>query len=307
MNYSVNTDLLIKYFSGLASPGEALRIDEWRREQPEHEQSFNELKAIWAADHKYQNPDMDQLWQQFAGKANYNQVPVKQKAKVLRWLPYAAMLVLVLGIVLWQNRKITKGESRVFAYSVTSQQFDLKEGAIVRLMPDALLKEEILAGDTTFTLKGNALFTFSNDFPGFRLELPSGIYIKDIGTKFLVEGDAGLAKITVYRGMVAVWYQKDTVLVGKNEVLTFNKASGFVKTALTGDFDYKDYSLKQVCDSIGTYFHTNLQIGEHILADRMLTLKGKDLSLDQVLDIIRETLDIKYEARATDTIIFTSN
>lgn len=307
MNYSVNTDLLIKYFSGLASPEEALRIDEWRKEQPEHEQSFQELHTIWAADHHYQHPDMDQLWQQFAGKANYNQVPVKQKTKVLRWLPYAALLVLVLGIALWQNGKITNDESRVFAYSATKQQFDLKEGAIVRLMPDALLKEEILGRDTTFTLKGNALFEFRSNFPGFRLELPSGVYIKDIGTKFQVGGDASTAKITVYKGMIAAWYQKDTVLVRKNEVLTFNKASGFVKTALTGDFDYKDYSLKQVCDSVGDYFHTDLQIGEHILADRMLTLKGKDLSLDQVLDIITETLDIKYEARATDTIIFTSN
>ncbi|GEM_PF-1538349 len=307
MNYSVNTDLLIKYFSGLASPEEALRIDKWRKEQPEHEASFQELYAVWAADHHYQYPDMDRLWQQFAGKANYKQTPVKQKAKVLRWVPYAAILVLVLGIALWQNGKHTEAESRSFVYSATKDQFDLRDGAAVRLMPEARLKEAIVAGDTLFTLNGNALFDFKQEFPGFHLELPSGVHIKDIGTKFLVEGDVDFTKITVYKGMVAAWYKTDTLLVGKNEVLTFNKASGFAKSARTGDFDYKDYSLKQVCDSVGTYFHTDLQIGERILADRMLTLKGKDLSLDQVLEIIRETLDIRYEARTTDTIIFTSN
>lgn len=307
MNYSVNTDLLIKYFSGLASPEEALRIDEWRKEQPEHEASFQELYAVWAADHHYQPPDMDQLWDQFSGKVTIKQAPVKQKTKVLRWLPYAALLVLVLGISLWQNRSNTATESRVFVYSATNDQFNLKEGAIVRLMPEAHLKEVIVAGDTLFTLNGNALFDFKQEFPGFSLELPSGIHIKDIGTKFLVEGDSDSAKITVYKGMVAAWYKTDTLLVGKNEVLTFSKASGFAKSTRTGDFDYKDYSLKQVCDSVGTYFHTDLKIGEGILANRMLTLKGKDLSLDQVLEIIRETLDIKYEARTTDTIIFTAN
>ncbi|RYD99304.1 MAG: hypothetical protein EOP54_04530 [Sphingobacteriales bacterium] len=307
MNYSVDTDLLIKYFSGLASPGEALRIDEWRREQPEHEQYFKELAAGWTTERNYQQPDMDTLWQQFTVKTSTKQAPVKQRAKVLRWLPYAALLVLVLGIALWQNGKNTEEKSRFFAYSATNDQFELKNGAIARLMPGALLKEAILAGDTLFTLKGSALFDFKQDFPGFRLVLPSGVYIKDLGTKFLVEGDADSAKITVYTGMVAAWYKTDTIMAGKNEVLTFNKASGFAKTDLTGTFDYNDYSLKQVCDSVGNYFHTDLQIGEHLLTDRMLTLKGKDLSLEQVLEIITETLDIKYEALAKDTIIFTSN
>lgn len=307
MNYSVDTDLLIKYFSGLASPEEALRIDEWRREQPDHELSFKELAAAWATDRQYQAPDMDRLWQQFTQKTSTKQAPPKQGKKVLRWLPYAALLVLVLGIGLWQKAKDTKVESRDFVYSATKDQFDLKDGATVRLMPGALLKEAISNGDTLFTLSGSARFDFKHNFPGFSLSLPSGVSIRDIGTTFLVEGDENHAKISVYQGMIAAWYKTDTIMAGKNEVLIFNKASGFAKTDLTGNFDYKDFSLKQVCDSVGTYFHSDLQIGEHILAGRMLTLKGKDLSLPQVLEIISETLDIKYEALTKDTIIFKSN
>lgn len=308
MNYSVDTDLLIKYFSGLASPEEAVRIDEWRKEDPDHETSFTEFAAAWGADRKYESPETELLWQQFVAKNIPEQIPVKRKSKVLKWLPYAAILILILGVGLWQTGKNSKAESRIFAYSQENHQFEIKKGAIVSLEPGALLKEEFSEGpDTAFTLQGGALFDFNNLFPGFRLNLPSGICLRDIGTKFRVEGDAGSARITVYKGQIAAWYRTDTVLIGKNEVLIYNKASGFNIKDLSGNFDYKDYTLKQVCDSVGNYFNTDLQIAEGILAERMLTLKGEDLSLQQVLEIITETLDIKYEASAKDTIIFKSN
>lgn len=308
MNYSVDTDLLIKYFSGLASPEEALRIDEWRKEHPDHKTWFGEFAAAWTADRSYESPEIDLLWQQFATQNTLKQIPVKRKSKVLKWLPYAAILILLLGVGLWQTGKNNKAESRIFAYSPANHQFEIKKGAVVSLEPGAILKEAVSEGaDTPFTLQGSALFDFDHLFPGFRLNLPSGICLRDIGTKFRVEGDAGSARITVYKGQVAAWYRTDTVLVGKNEVLIYNKASGFSITDLTGNFDYKDYTLKQVCDSVGNYFNTDLQVTEGGLAGRMLTLKGEDLSLDQVLEIITETLDIKYESFAKDTIIFKSN
>ncbi len=304
MNYSVDTDLLIKYFSGLASPEEAFRIDEWRKEQPEHELSFNELKAAWAAERGYQAPDIDLLWQQFSMEAGAKQVKARQGRQLLRWLPYAALLILVCGIGLWQYHKGTTSGNRVFTYSAANEEYMLKSGAIVRLMPGARLEEAITERDTLFTLTGTALFNFSQAFPGFRLRVPSGVNIRDIGTKFLVEGDEHFVKVTVHQGLVAAWYETDTIKVDKNEVLRFDKASGFTKTALTGNFDYKDYSLKKVCDSVGTYFHTEMQIGDAMLAERSITLKGKQLNLDEVLAIITETLNIKYEARARDTIVF---
>lgn len=308
MNYSVDTDLLIKYFSGLASPEEAVRIDEWRKEHPDHETCFAEFTASWGADRSYKSPEVDQLWQQFVARNNPEQIPVKRKSKVLKWLPYAAILILILGVGLWQTGKNSKVESRTFAYSPANYQFEIKKGAIVSLDPGALLKEAVSEGaDTPFILQGSALFDFNHSFPGFRLNLPSGICLRDIGTKFRVEGDAESARITVYKGEIAAWYRNDTMLVGKNKVLNYNKASGFTITDLTGNFDYKDYTLKQVCDSVGNYFNTDLQIAEGTLTGRMLTLKGEDLNLDQVLEIITETLDIKYEAFAKDTIIFKSN
>lgn len=307
MNYSVDTDLLIKYFSGLAGPREALRIDEWRKAHPDHESWFGEFAAAWGADYNYEPPETGPLWKAFIAKNIPEKIPAKRKSRALKWLPYAAILILISGIALWQTGKNSKTESRVFAYSAASHQFDLKQGATVRLEPGALLQETVTGHDTLFTLQGSALFTFHSSFPGFRLRLPSGICLRDIGTKFRVEGDAGSARVTVYTGQIAAWYRADTVLVRKNEVLTFNKASGFKTADLTGNFDYKDYTLKQVCDSVGNYFNTDIQVAGSTLAGRMLTLKGEDLSLDQVLEIITETLDIKYEAFTKDTIVFQSN
>lgn len=306
MNYSVNADVLIRYFSGLSSPEEALYIDEWRKEDPDHELYFQELAVGWMAEQNYTAPDVEQLWKAFEHKTAAASVPLKRRPKRLKWLPYAAMLVVALGIGMWQYNQSGADKPLVFTYSADLNEFELKEDLLVTLKPEAVLQREIKGNDTLFSLSGNALFNFKQEYPGFRLKLTSGICLRDIGTEFFVESTKEAAKVSVYKGQVEVWDLKDTIKVNKHEVLSYT-ASGFSKTALLGDFDYKDYSLQQVCEHIGAYFHTELRTGNPALAGRTLTLRGKDLSFKQVLDIITETLDIKYNSGANDTIIFTSN
>lgn len=310
MNYSVDKDLLIKYFSGLARPEEALRVEDWRRFSESNESYFQELLRSWSTANDYQVPDVDLHWQ--ALRSSITTTPKrsasKNKMSIWKWLPYAAVLALVLSYGIWQANNGIENKPLKFAHMAGVAYFELNEAAKVSLGPGATLEEHFSKNEAYFILNGPATFTFDAPYPDFKLRLPSGIWLRDIGTKFSVEGDERYATITVRTGIVEVWNTMEKHQVKKNKVLHYNSlSSSFLIEDLKGDFDYKDLTLQQVCDSVSAYFQVHISTEDGVLANRMLTLSGKQLPLQDVLDIISTTLDIHYDAtQDQEKIIFTT-
>src|SRR6187402_1384170 len=94
--------LLSKYFSGEASPEEAMIIDDWRAGNEQNTEHFN---TLWNASplKPYQIPDVPALWQQIhplPGRQTVN------KIMMFRWLA-AAVLVLCIAVtaVLFQQHE----------------------------------------------------------------------------------------------------------------------------------------------------------------------------------------------------------
>ncbi len=307
MNYSVDTDLLIKYFSGLAKPEEALHVDEWSQSDTDNRLFFEELKSSWMPEQNYQAPDVDANWNDFVLKTAIPKTKINSKSRILRWLPYAAAVVVLLGI--GYLLKPNSGEKIIneFVFSAPNTQTYIDKEASVTLEQGAQLIE--LKNDSIgnyYKLTGAASFWVMNS--GLTILLPSDIWLRDIGTEFSIEGNAQSAKIIVNDGIVEVWNTSAKHQVSKNQVLNYAKATNtFSIEDYKGNFDYKDYTLQQVCDSVGAYFHTILKVENTSLENKMLTLSGKELSLPQVLEIIATTLDVKYDSKGIDTIVFKAN
>lgn len=313
MNYSIDKDLLIKYFSGLAEPEEALRVQDWRKEADDNESYFQELLRSWSMTNGYESPDVDLQWQALLPHipAMTKRISVKKnKMSPWRWSPYAAVLIIAIGIGLWQFNKKAPETLMTWEYAHDPAPIELKNNATVQLHAGGILKQlpDTAKDLSLFALQGNADIDFQQPFPEFRLRLPSGIWLRDIGTKFSVEGDEHYATVTVRTGIVEVWNDEARHQVRKNKVLQYNALSNsFLIEDLKGNFDYKDLTLGQVCDSLGIYFHVDIRAEDQALAGKMLTLSGRQLDLQQVLDIISTTLDIHYDAtHDQEKVIFTT-
>lgn len=309
MNYAVDTDLLIKYFSGLASPEEGLRVDEWRQLNEENKLYFEELSSSWNKEQQYIAPDVAAKWKEFEQKTSFQQTTAKPKSKALRWWPYAAAIaVLVIVGLLWQPT-INQGDKIISEYIGINkeEQIFLDKMARVSLVKDAKLTR--LNNDSLgsyYKLIGPASFWVGHGGDSeLKIQLPSGIWLRDIGTIFSIEGDESKAKITVNDGIVEVWHATAKQQVNKNQVLTYDKTTNdFIVKDLKGNFNYKDYPLQQACDSVGKYFNTAIKIEGASLKNKMITLNGSDLSLAEVLEIITTTLDINHDSTPKDTIVF---
>lgn len=308
MKYVVNADLLIKYFMGLANPDEVLCIDEWRIEKEENEHFYAELWHTWSNDLQYKEPDVTFAWQQFQNKINFQKPQLIKPSKRfnLRWLAYAAILILVFGIGLWQFNKTDTRLLQSFEYSAAQPKIKLQDGVYVTLNNGANLKEVIVNKNSPhFVLKGNANFDFEQSFPAFKLQLSSGIWLRDIGTEFEIINDLDSALVTVKSGIVEVWNSKEKVIVAKNKVLKYNKLNdAFLLSDYTGNFNFEDITLQQLSESLALYFNTKMLIDNTNLAKRTISLTGNKLSLSEVLDIIKATLEIDYDVSKRDTIIF---
>ena len=297
MEHTKVHEKLLKYVSGLASPEEAIDIEAWRNASPENLAYFEELFSSWQGAKQYELPDVDAAWVSFENKSKKEMPINKSKNKRQKWWAAAAILLLGLGAALWKFQATEENVSKTYVFTALHHQDTIAPGALVQLQEGARLRQNH-ENDTeaSFELEGNATFNFVEPQPRFLLRLPSGIFIKDIGTVFEVHQDSTYLQITVFEGMVVAWNDVFKKEIGRNQVFHYDFSKHVFSVAeQRADFDFEDQSLAKAMETIGKEFHVKTQLKKEDLGQERLTLTGKKLSLPEVMEAISLTLDVQYK------------
>lgn len=293
MKFSVDTDMLFRYFSGLASPEEAMYVEDWRSLNEDNQTFFDELWRQWHQGTSFQKADIDLRLKEFNRKANI----IKPKISIWKWLPYAAAILLFLSIGLYQFMDKPSIEYPNYSFQEYDAKFEILDGVYTQLYANASLQK---IDSASFALKasnsqGKVFFDLTTFHPGFVLHLPSGLRVKDIGTRFTVELKEGLEIIHVHSGIVEVWNEQFKTEIHQQEIFTYDIAKReYIKQEHLISFNWKDKSLKSVSALLSQEFNMDVSIEDKQLAHKMLSLTGEDLSLSAIMDIISATLNVQY-------------
>jgi transmembrane sensor len=232
--------LITRYLARQTSSDENAQLAAWVAESPEHERTFEQLKALWQAS---QTPT-DNLETAAALRrvkarlalALPEPVPVPMPLHGVRVRAYqwAALLILVLGVVagtyFYQQPKAAIAYQLRRTPAGQTQTIQLADGSRVTLAPLSQLRYPAQFGEASreVYLEGEAFFEVSKD--AHRLcRVHSGTWVTQVlGTKFNVSAVRGASQtaVSLVEGKVQVIDNQQQYLLTPGQQLLADRATG---------------------------------------------------------------------------------
>lgn len=309
--------LLARYFGGNASKAEMQELESWMAESPTHQQEFDE---------------MTQLFMKLAGPLKEMPTPNRVKAKAAfsayinkskqldsqttapkriqfskKWMAIAASIALIISISIgiW---KTPNGEYEVTVIAKSSPKHELlPDKTEIKLSGNSKITYSSNYGKKTKKLKleGEAKFEVGHAGIGTLQVAAQETFIEDIGTTFTVNAypDSNYVKVKVSKGQVHFFSKTDNgLIINANETGIYDKKTKTFKIlklkleqliAKGMHVEFKGMVLREVIDIINKAYHVDVKLAEKSIGQRKITVMFDGESLDMVLDIIAETLDLK--------------
>ncbi len=231
------------------------------------------------------------------------------------WMRIAASIIVIIAIGaagFWLLNGPVKEITVVAQQNVLKDT--LPDGSVVILNKEALISypSKFQKGTRQVALKGEAFFTVKPDKEKPFVILTRGVRITVVGTSFNVKDLNGNIEVVVETGIVKVTKEGRTVELKANEKVTVHANDSVMTEEKVTDRLYKYYRTKEfVCDDtplwklvqvINEAYHSHIVIGNPAIKDMTLTTTFHNESLEQVLDVISITFNIKV-VKEGNTII----
>lgn len=321
--HDINDELLVKFLLGEASPAESISISQWIAASADNEKYFDDFKLIW--DNSLElaaksTVDENAAWQRFqqmvAEKEDAAKAPAVSINRKNQWLRVAAIVfVIVTGAIsyfVWQSNKAATQIN--IASSNTTLIDTLPDGSMVTLNKNTKISyADHFKGKTrNIKLQGEAFFKVANDKNKPFIVNVNDVTITVLGTSFNVKNTNGETEVIVESGLVRVEHAGKKVDLKPNEKAVISNNDTALEKESSTDKLYNYYSSRQfVCDNtplwklvekLNEAYNVHITIENSSLKSLPITTTFNDESLDNVLKVISETLDVKVE-RNGDSII----
>lgn len=310
----------MKYLLGEASDPEKQTVLDWIAADPANKQYFDQFKLIWdiSKELAMQSPvDENKAWQKF-------QQRVRQKpaatVKKIRFSPLrvAAAIALLIGLsvggyFLYDSMKPPKDLVLYTEHQVMKDT--LPDGSMVTLNKRSLLSypPKFRGNKREVVLKGEGFFNVTPDKNKPFIIHAGETDITVVGTSFNVKNIDGNTEVVVETGIVRVTKNGETIVLNAGERTTISAHSNTpVKEEVT-DKLYNYYRTKEfVCDDtplwklvevINEAYDVNIVFGREELRNIPITSPFYNQSLDQVLEVISLTLNIKVIKKDNQIIL----
>jgi ferric-dicitrate binding protein FerR (iron transport regulator) len=275
---------------------------------------YNQLKRIWDDSRQLaltSTADENRAWQKF--QQQIHPAPVRRAG--FGWIRIAVSVIIIVGLGLlayWVFNDRTKEMTVVAQKTVLNDT--LPDGSVVTVNKGSSISYlSKFKGDTRqVALKGEAFFNVTpNKKKPFVISV-NDVQIMVVGTSFNVKTINGNTDVVVETGVVKVTRAGKTVELKANEEVIVNAKDSALTKEKVSDQLYKYYRTKAfVCDDtplwklvevINEAYNSHVVIGNPALKDMSITTTFNNESLEQVLNVISLTLNIKI-IKEGDTII----
>lgn len=316
-----NYDLLAKYFAGECNTFENQVVDTWRNHSVQNKASFDSLLFLWSNSNRNniaQNIDTEKSWEKFKDKITKNQKQSKFKVifsqkNVLR---IAAILILGILIAVLYNYKFQNSEIQMAVANDKVLEIQLNDNSKVSLNKNSKLEypQEFEQNKRSVKLAGEAYFKVTKDSEKQFVIQTKHALIKVVGTEFNVKAYDSLKTtvVSVNEGIVEFCLLSDTtkkVTLTKDEVGVIDNETGKILEQeaenITIDFwrtkvlKFRDARLDVVASALTEIYKVQFVFNNPNIKNCRLTFEFPDMEVEEVLDIIAMTFDLKFTKKET--------
>ena len=229
----------------------------------------------------------------------------------------AAMLILIVGagVIAYYGLR-EKPVQLLTAQAANVVRIDtLPDGSVITLNKNSSITypEKFKENTRSVALRGEAFFNVTpNKMKPFVIQV-NDVLIKVVGTSFNVRSEGGTTEVIVETGVVQVQRGNKAITLQPNEKTTVKpQDSLLIKTTETTHLYNYYQSNEFVCDNtplwklvavLNKAYNANIVIGRDELRDLPLTTTFPNESLDQILQVISLTFNIKVEKTPTSIIL----
>ncbi|MDN5284697.1 MAG: hypothetical protein JWR38_971 [Mucilaginibacter sp.] len=312
-------ELLAKYMLGEAKPADIEAIDKWILANKHNLKYFTHFKLIWETSAVLKiesNIDVEKAWEEFKELAEKNNNPsaiIRQLYPQKRWLRTAAIWISFFGIAGLLYAILHPGKMVMLALLTTNQvRIDtLMDGSVITLNKNsALYYSDRFQGNTREVKlhKGEAFFNIAPDKSKPFLIRVNDVLIKVTGTSFNVKNTRENTEVIVKSGIIQVTRRKVTMKLNAGEKLNINYRTDELKKELNTDELYNYYYTHQfvlnntplwrIAEVLNEAYNVNMVVPDKKMANCTLNTTFRDGPLDDILNVIEQTLNvhaIKYE------------
>jgi len=289
--------------------------------KPENAELYFKWLEEWERETPQFLPDMEKAYQGFLSKtASINeekkltvekQIGSKRSFISSFWFRCAASVVLFAGLGLWFLQDKIRFEEHTTSFGEV-KNITLSDGSTVILNANSSLKvprfgfgkstrEVFLQGEAEFSVK----HTIDNQ--NFLVKTPDQLVVEVLGTEFLVYARKRGTKVALHKGKVQLHSLKDKqekVLEMKaGEVVTMDKKGDLklqteknvavAKAWQEHQFIFDHTSLQEIAYKIEENFGVKVKIENTILAQREITGTYQAQNVEELLDALKEILNVQ--------------
>jgi transmembrane sensor len=314
-------ELLAKYMLNETTPAENDTVERWMNESEENRRYFDHFKMIWDTSKELKvesSLDEDRSW------AAFKQMVAESEARQSRvvpmynkWLRIAAIWLVLIGAgVLAYQLYRPSTEILVVSTGAETKIDTLSDGSIITLNKYAQISyPEEFNGDirNVKLIKGEAFFEVAHDKAHPFIINTNDVTVKVLGTSFNIKNTPTQTEVIVETGIVQVDRGKITVHLKRQDKVSVDKKTGKFEKGRSTDMLYNYYRTKtlvasntplwRVAEVLNEIYHVNIVIPNKKTARLPLTTTFRNDSLESVLGVIEDALNVDATHKGNKIII----
>ncbi|MFC3199980.1 FecR family protein [Parapedobacter deserti] len=310
--------LLTKYLLSESTEQEAAAVRNWIAAHPDNERHYMQLRAIWEASRALagkRDLDENEAWERFVRRRDQPRASLK-----MGWVRIAAALLLVCSAAL--AGVFLFGAKRDGLFGSTYQTADatrtdtLADGSVITLNRFANLRfaqhpfkgkreVDLRSGEAYFEVKPNKNKPFV---------IQSGqVTVTVVGTSFHVRRNGNETQVTVESGKVKAAAPDKTVALGPGQTVTIDTRTGRFDEGVVKDQLHNYYVSKRfvldntplwrIAEVLEHAYNVDIVIARRELRELPMTTTLGQGSLDDVLTVVAETLELTIERKGNQIIV----
>jgi len=320
----INIDLITRYLSGETSELENIQLVKWISSDYSNQMLFEEYEKTWKSLDHFKGKsliDIEKEWKKIDFVIRSKEARKSKKSKFsYHFSQIAAILIFVIlsgaGVAFLAN------EVRYETVKTTdnTQEVFLPDGTEIMLNANSKLKylKKFERKERRINLNGEAFFNVTADSTKpFRINVTNAV-VEVLGTSFNVNAfdeneniEVVVAKGTVSLASKTETNEKVVLQAGDRGVLYKKKAKVRKDQNINRNYNawmtkvivFENEKLIHIVNEINKVYHTNIIIRNPKIGDCKITVTFDNKSLDAILTILENTLDITI-SRTDNAIIF---
>lgn len=335
-NSTYYVNLITRYLAGETTEDELRVFSDWLMADPKNEELFTQLRKTWLLVEKnkvYSSIDMEKDWQAFQSKlksfGGSKETPKVLALKLNRksrntFLPktwkIAATVTILLAASFLLYFNLSKNREVVVMAQDTNIVQVLPDGSVVSLHAGSQIKYDAKFDSKIrkVELQGEAYFEVAHDKTKPFVVASGDARVEVLGTKFNVNTKkaAGTIEVVLTSGKVSVYYKenpKENVLLNPGEkAILLAEQKQISKSANTDPnymawktrmLEFDNETLAEVVKTLQNVYQTPVTLTDPALSGCRVTASFNDQSLESVLQVLKETLDLQVIQKGKETEI----